>query len=140
MRKHILLLLQEDFCATLAYHKLIARLSFLINEKELSPETRTFFIKTMKSLEYIFKFIIQSRMLYAQMNQNHGEEQFRDSMTNLLASLADFMRCDVRIFQTAQGSALRYIPTIIPDLVKVLDCEVIGSFFEQMIGNVPPGR
>ncbi|OQV18060.1 Dedicator of cytokinesis protein 1 [Hypsibius exemplaris] len=133
------LYIKEDFCALLAYDKLISRLSSLINDVEMTNDSRIFFIKTVKSVEYVFKFIIQSRMLYAQMNQNQGEELFRDSMEHLLISLADFMGRDVRVFQTAQGSVLKYIPTIIPDLMRVLDPVVIASFFEQMIGNVPIG-
>uniref|UniRef100_A0A4W5MVL9 Dedicator of cytokinesis TPR repeats region domain-containing protein n=1 Tax=Hucho hucho TaxID=62062 RepID=A0A4W5MVL9_9TELE len=45
----------------------------------------------MKALEYIFKFIVRSRVLFNQLYENKGEVDFMESLRNLFTSFNDMM-------------------------------------------------
>lgn len=135
------LYIKENFCAATAYHKLMRCLSQQItNTADIQDKSRKMFIDTLKSSEYLFKFIIQSRLLYSQLNTNDGETEFKVSMEKLLKQLSEITQHESRSFQTIQGSALKHIPTIIPDLLRVLDPVVVSGFFVDFIGDAPLGR
>ncbi|MEQ2194899.1 Dedicator of cytokinesis protein 1, partial [Xenoophorus captivus] len=48
-------------------------------------------LMAMKALEYIFKFIVRSRVLFNQLYENKGEADFMESLRNLFTSFNDMM-------------------------------------------------
>ncbi|XP_055336852.1 LOW QUALITY PROTEIN: dedicator of cytokinesis protein 1-like [Paramacrobiotus metropolitanus] len=126
--------IKENFFGAMAYHKLLHCLSVQINHATERDEDRTFLIRTMKAAEYLFKFIVQSRLLYAQMNQNEGDDQFRASMVSLLQALAQLTQSRKATFKTIQGTIIRYIPAVIPEILRVMEPVVVSRLFVGLIG------
>uniref|UniRef100_A0A673CPR4 Dedicator of cytokinesis 1 n=1 Tax=Sphaeramia orbicularis TaxID=375764 RepID=A0A673CPR4_9TELE len=83
--------IRKHFSATLAYTKLTKVLKNYVDNAEKLTEQ---LLKAMKALEYIFKFIVRSRVLF-----NHS------------CSFCFHMK----------GAALKYIPTIVNDVKLVFD-------------------
>ncbi|XP_046667072.1 LOW QUALITY PROTEIN: dedicator of cytokinesis protein 1-like [Homalodisca vitripennis] len=59
------LYIQESFSATLAYNKLIVVLKHHVDNAN-SSEDKDLLLKTMKSLQYIMRFIVRSRILFSE--------------------------------------------------------------------------
>ena len=71
--------IKENFSATLAYNKLMVVLKFYIENAH--DETRhPSLLKAMRSLEYVFKFIVRSRILFSALNEGRGQQQFEISL------------------------------------------------------------
>uniref|UniRef100_A0A665TWG8 Dedicator of cytokinesis 2 n=1 Tax=Echeneis naucrates TaxID=173247 RepID=A0A665TWG8_ECHNA len=51
-------------------------------------------LRTLKALEYIFKFIVRSRMLYSQLYEGKEQAEFEDSLKRLFESINNLMRTD----------------------------------------------
>uniref|UniRef100_A0A669DD09 Dedicator of cytokinesis 1 n=1 Tax=Oreochromis niloticus TaxID=8128 RepID=A0A669DD09_ORENI len=80
--------IRKHFSATLAYTKLTKVLkNYVDNADKLTEQL----LKAMKALEYIFKFIVRSRVLFNQLYENKGEADFMESLRNLFTSFNDMM-------------------------------------------------
>uniref|UniRef100_A0AAQ6A830 Dedicator of cytokinesis 1 n=1 Tax=Amphiprion ocellaris TaxID=80972 RepID=A0AAQ6A830_AMPOC len=80
--------IRKHFSATLAYTKLTKVLKNYVDNAEKLTEQ---LLKAMKALEYIFKFIVRSRVLFNQLYENKGEADFMESLRNLFTSFNDMM-------------------------------------------------
>uniref|UniRef100_A0A668AKJ0 Dedicator of cytokinesis 1 n=1 Tax=Myripristis murdjan TaxID=586833 RepID=A0A668AKJ0_9TELE len=80
--------IRKHFSATLAYTKLTKVLKNYVENAERLTEQ---LLKAMKALEYIFKFIVRSRVLFNQLYENKGEADFMESLRNLFTSFNDMM-------------------------------------------------
>jgi len=60
------LYISESFSATLAYKKLIAVLRKRIDNVGNNGQERDLLLKTMKSLQYCMRFIVESRLLFTE--------------------------------------------------------------------------
>uniref|UniRef100_A0A8C2XTS3 Dedicator of cytokinesis 1 n=1 Tax=Cyclopterus lumpus TaxID=8103 RepID=A0A8C2XTS3_CYCLU len=80
--------IRKHFSATLAYTKLTKVLKNYVESAEKLTEQ---LLKAMKALEYIFKFIVRSRVLFNQLYENKGEADFMESLRNLFTSFNDMM-------------------------------------------------
>uniref|UniRef100_A0AAX7TGD6 Dedicator of cytokinesis 1 n=1 Tax=Astatotilapia calliptera TaxID=8154 RepID=A0AAX7TGD6_ASTCA len=102
--------IRKHFSATLAYTKLTKVLkNYVDNADKLTEQL----LKAMKALEYIFKFIVRSRVLFNQY---------------------------VWYFFFCKGAALKYIPTIVNDVKLVFDPKELSKLFTEFILKVPVGR
>ncbi|NXN93780.1 DOCK2 protein, partial [Rhinopomastus cyanomelas] len=83
--------IRQHFSATLAYKKLIAVLTQYVElasrGEPCEPLTRTF-----KALEYIFKFIVRSRHLYAQLYEGKETAEFQLSLQQFFLTLNQLMK------------------------------------------------
>uniref|UniRef100_A0A8C6PYL8 Dedicator of cytokinesis 1 n=1 Tax=Nothobranchius furzeri TaxID=105023 RepID=A0A8C6PYL8_NOTFU len=113
--------IRKHFSATLAYTKLTKVLKNYVDNAEKLTEQ---LLKAMKALEYIFKFIVRSRVLFNQLYENKGEADFMESLRNLFTSFNDMMSSNSENTGMVKGAALKYIPTIVND-VKLM-CVFIG--------------
>ncbi|XP_038841150.1 dedicator of cytokinesis protein 1-like [Salvelinus namaycush] len=80
--------IRKHFSATLAYTKLTKVLKNYVENAERLTEQ---LLKAMKALEYIFKFIVRSRVLFNQLYENKGEADFMESLRNLFTSFNEMM-------------------------------------------------
>lgn len=119
------LYIEETFSATLAYNKLIVVLKdFIDNINTSSQETESsLLLRAMKSIEYIFKFIVHSRKLFAHLNEGKGTQQFELSLEQLLKSITGMMLYKADTVLLVQGACLKYFPATIPDILHVFDKE-----------------
>ena len=115
--------IKDNFSATLAYKKLLVVLRDRIEVDVKSKEQGDDQLRVMKSLQYIFKFVVRSRQLFAALYDNEGQEQFEALLLSLLESMAQFMRRNDDVVLLPQGACLKYIPCAIPDLLHVFNAE-----------------
>ncbi|XP_035674913.1 dedicator of cytokinesis protein 1-like isoform X4 [Branchiostoma floridae] len=116
--------IREHFSATLAYNKLMVVLKYYIDNAN-ERDNHESLLKAMKSLQYIFKFIVRSRVLYSQLYEGKGKQQFEAAVRHLFQSLNGMMTytsdSTVGVQRVIKGAALRYVPTVIPDVITVFD-------------------
>uniref|UniRef100_A0A8B9D602 Dedicator of cytokinesis 1 n=1 Tax=Anser cygnoides TaxID=8845 RepID=A0A8B9D602_ANSCY len=109
--------IKKHFSATLAYTKLTKVLKTYVDNAEKCGITDQLF-KAMKALEYIFKFIVRSRIL---LYENKGEADFRESLLQLFKSINEMMSSISDQTVIVKGAALKYLPAIVNDVKLVFD-------------------
>ncbi|XP_035261078.1 dedicator of cytokinesis protein 1 isoform X4 [Anguilla anguilla] len=133
--------IRKHFSATLAYLKLTKVLKNYVDNAEKLTDS---LLKAMKALEYIFKFIVRSRVLFNQLYENKGEADFMESLRSLFTSFNDMMNSHsdgtsgVKLL--LKGAALKYVPTIVNDVKLVFDPKELSKLFTEFILKVPLGR
>uniref|UniRef100_A0A7N6AW27 Dedicator of cytokinesis 1 n=1 Tax=Anabas testudineus TaxID=64144 RepID=A0A7N6AW27_ANATE len=129
--------IRKHFSATLAYTKLTKVLkNYVDNAEKLTDQL----LKALKALEYIFKFIVRSRVLFNQLYENKGEADFMESLRNLFTSFNDMMNSNSENTGMVKGAALKYLPTIVNDVKLVFDPKELSKLFTEFILKVPLGR
>ncbi|CAH2322310.1 dedicator of cytokinesis 1 isoform X1 [Pelobates cultripes] len=134
--------IKKHFSATLAYTKLTKVLRNYV-ENANKPGIAEQLFKAMKALEYIFKFIVRSRILFIQLYENKGEAEFMESLLHLFKSINEMTSNITDINdQTVivKGAALKYLPTIVNDVKLVFDPKELSKLFTEFILNVPRDR
>uniref|UniRef100_T1IIV8 Dedicator of cytokinesis protein 1 n=1 Tax=Strigamia maritima TaxID=126957 RepID=T1IIV8_STRMM len=131
--------IKETFSATLAYNKLMVVLKYLVDNANVS-EGQDNLLRTMKSLHYIFKFIIRSRILFSQLNEGKGRQHFESSLQQLLNSFTGMMLYTSGMTLLVQGACLKYFPTTITDILSVFDSKELSGIVVHLINNVPIDR
>uniref|UniRef100_A0A4X2MCY3 Dedicator of cytokinesis 1 n=1 Tax=Vombatus ursinus TaxID=29139 RepID=A0A4X2MCY3_VOMUR len=130
--------IKKHFSATLAYTKLTRVLRSYVDSAE-KPGVHEPLYKAMKALEYIFKFIVRSRILFNQLYENKGEADFMESLLQLFKSINDMMGSVSDQTVRVKGAALKYLPTIVNDVKLVFDPKELSKMFTEFILNVPTG-
>uniref|UniRef100_A0A8B9D8T3 Dedicator of cytokinesis 1 n=1 Tax=Anser cygnoides TaxID=8845 RepID=A0A8B9D8T3_ANSCY len=128
--------IKKHFSATLAYTKLTKVLKTYVDNAEKCGITDQLF-KAMKALEYIFKFIVRSRIL---LYENKGEADFRESLLQLFKSINEMMSSISDQTVIVKGAALKYLPAIVNDVKLVFDPKELSKLFTEFILNVPVSR
>uniref|UniRef100_A0A8C8BD76 Dedicator of cytokinesis 1 n=1 Tax=Otus sunia TaxID=257818 RepID=A0A8C8BD76_9STRI len=128
--------IKKHFSATLAYTKLTKVLKTYVDNAEKCGITDQLF-KAMKGLEYIFKFIVRSRIL---LYENKGEADFRESLLQLFKSINEMMSSISDQTVIVKGAALKYLPAIVNDVKLVFDPKELSKLFTEFILNVPVSR
>ncbi|XP_076678471.1 dedicator of cytokinesis protein myoblast city isoform X2 [Andrena cerasifolii] len=133
------LYISESFSATLAYKKLIAVLRKRIdNATNNDGQERDVLLKTMKSLQYCMRFVVESRLLFTELNQD--EEEFSQTLTELLKSIVELMRHETDGTLLVQGACLKYLPTTIPHLLRVYSGKQLSTILTDLLVTLPAGR
>ncbi|XP_021375284.1 dedicator of cytokinesis protein 1-like isoform X4 [Mizuhopecten yessoensis] len=127
-----------SFSFAMAYEKLMLILrdyvdrAMEVNQKVL--------IRAMKSLEYLFKFIVQSRNHFSVLNDGRGKQLFELQMKQLIQAISGMMLYTSDNTLLAQGSALKYLCSAIPDIMHVFDPLELSKLMVEFINNVPKER
>ncbi|XP_028816915.1 dedicator of cytokinesis protein 1 isoform X3 [Denticeps clupeoides] len=133
--------IRKHFSATLAYMKLTKVLKNYVEHAEKLTEQ---LVKAMKALEYIFKFIVRSRVLFNQLYENKGETDFMESLRNLFTSFNVMMNSSAENTSTVKlllkNAALKYLPTIVNDVKHVFDPKELSKLFTEFTLKVPVGK
>uniref|UniRef100_A0A7N8YIP8 Dedicator of cytokinesis 2 n=1 Tax=Mastacembelus armatus TaxID=205130 RepID=A0A7N8YIP8_9TELE len=85
--------IKQHFSATLAYKKLMSVLKRYLDVSSRGEQCEPI-LRTLKALEYIFKFIVRSRMLYSQLYEGKEQAEFEESLRKLFESINNLMRTD----------------------------------------------
>ncbi|XP_070212219.1 dedicator of cytokinesis protein 1-like isoform X7 [Littorina saxatilis] len=131
--------IQTTFSFSMAYNKLIVILKDYVDKADERRE-HEMLLRAVKSLEYIFKFIIRSRVLFAMINEGRGKQQFEISLKALLKSINAMMLYKTEHTVLVQGAALKYISFIINDVMTVFDAAELSHLMVEFIGNVAKDR
>uniref|UniRef100_A0A8D2KZ44 Dedicator of cytokinesis 1 n=1 Tax=Varanus komodoensis TaxID=61221 RepID=A0A8D2KZ44_VARKO len=129
--------IKKHFSATLAYTKLTKVLRTYVDNAGVTDQL----FKAMKSLEYIFKFIVRSRILFNQLYENKGEADFRESLLQLFKSINEMMSSASEQTVIVKGPTQRHVQIIMEKLLRTVnrtvismgrDSELIGNFVASM--------
>uniref|UniRef100_K1QYS4 Dedicator of cytokinesis protein 1 n=1 Tax=Magallana gigas TaxID=29159 RepID=K1QYS4_MAGGI len=126
---------ESSFSFAMAYQKLMIILRDYVDK---AMETNQKILKSaMKSLEYLFKFIVQSRNHFARLNDGRGKQSFELQLKQLIKSISNMM---LYTSDNTLGSALKYMCATIPDILKVFDAVELSHLMVEFINNVPKER
>uniref|UniRef100_A0A5F8H4U8 Dedicator of cytokinesis 5 n=1 Tax=Monodelphis domestica TaxID=13616 RepID=A0A5F8H4U8_MONDO len=106
----------KHFSATLAYVKLTKVLNHYVGNAEDSSKTELLFA-ALKALKYLFRFIVQSRVLF--YGQSEDGDEFNNAIRKLFLSFNTLMDRPLEEAVKIKGAALKYLPNIINDVKMV---------------------
>ncbi|XP_058526020.1 dedicator of cytokinesis protein 5 [Ochotona princeps] len=130
----------KHFSATLAYVKLSKVLNFYVANAEDSSKTELLFA-ALKALKYLFRFIIQSRVLYLRFyGQSEDGDEFNNSIRQLFLSFNMLMDRPLEEAVKIKGAALKYLPSIINDVKLVFDPTELSVLFCKFIQSIPDNQ
>uniref|UniRef100_A0A8C2MVG2 Dedicator of cytokinesis 5 n=1 Tax=Cricetulus griseus TaxID=10029 RepID=A0A8C2MVG2_CRIGR len=111
----------KHFSATLAHVKLSKVLNFYVANADDPSKTELLFA-ALKALKYLFRFIIQSRVLYLRFyGQSEDGDEFNNSIRQLFLAFNTLMDRPLEEAVKIKGAALKYLPSIINDVKLVFD-------------------
>ncbi|XP_069488465.1 dedicator of cytokinesis protein 2-like [Ambystoma mexicanum] len=130
----------QHFSATLAYKKLIAVLtSYTMMASQ--GESCDKLLRTFKAMEYIFKFIVRSRKLFSQLYEGKEKVEFEESLKHFVQAINTLMQSSLEnTILLAQGAALKYIPSVLEDMVELFNPVLLSKLLRNFIGNLLPQR
>eukprot|EP00074_Homo_sapiens_P092289 XP_016869355.1 dedicator of cytokinesis protein 5 isoform X5 [Homo sapiens] len=137
----------KHFSATLAYVKLSKVLNFYVANADDSSKTELLFA-ALKALKYLFRFIIQSRVLYLRFyGQSKDGDEFNNSIRQLFLAFNMLMdrpleeAVKIKVSLAASwGAALKYLPSIINDVKLVFDPVELSVLFCKFIQSIPDNQ
>ncbi|XP_040595464.1 dedicator of cytokinesis protein 3 isoform X4 [Mesocricetus auratus] len=131
--------IQKHFAGALAYKELIRCLKWYMDcSAELIRQDHI--QEAMRALEYLFKFIVQSRILYSRATCGMEEEQFRCSIQELFQSIRFVLSLDSRNSETllfTQAALLNSFPTIFDELLQMFTVQEVAEFVRGTLGSMP---
>ncbi|XP_038937509.1 dedicator of cytokinesis protein 3 isoform X3 [Rattus norvegicus] len=131
--------IQKHFAGALAYKELIRCLKWYMDcSAELIRQDHI--QEAMRALEYLFKFIVQSRILYSRATCGMEEEQFRSSIQELFQSIRFVLSLDSRNSETllfTQAALLNSFPTIFDELLQMFTVQEVAEFVRGTLGSMP---
>uniref|UniRef100_A0A8C0KFA5 Dedicator of cytokinesis 5 n=1 Tax=Canis lupus dingo TaxID=286419 RepID=A0A8C0KFA5_CANLU len=130
----------KHFSATLAYVKLSKVLNFYVANADDSSKTELLFA-ALKALKYLFRFIIQSRVLYLRFyGQSEDGDEFNNSIRQLFLAFNTLMDRPLEEAVKIKGAALKYLPSIINDVKLVFDPVELSVLFCKFIQSIPDNQ
>nr|KAF6309568.1 dedicator of cytokinesis 5 [Pipistrellus kuhlii] len=130
----------KHFSATLAYVKLSKVLNFYVANADDSSKTEMLFA-ALKALKYLFRFIIQSRVLYLRFyGQSEDGDEFNNSIRQLFLAFNTLMDRPLEEAVKIKGAALKYLPSIINDVKLVFDPVELSVLFCKFIQSIPDNQ
>ncbi|XP_078484653.1 dedicator of cytokinesis protein 1 isoform X1 [Ciona intestinalis] len=128
----------EHFSATLAYEKLTKVLVMYL-DKAQQENYREPLMKALKALEYIFKFIVRSRILFQHFDDK-DKKQFEKGIRNVFEAINRLMKITDKPTIALQATAMKYLTSVIKDIITVFDPKELSLLLKTFVSNVPAER
>ncbi|XP_067326775.1 dedicator of cytokinesis protein 5 isoform X1 [Anolis sagrei] len=130
----------KHFSATLAYLKLTKVLNYYVGNADDSSKTELLFA-ALKALKYLFRFIVQSRVLYLGFyGKSEDGDEFNNAIRKLFLSFNVLMDRPLEEAVKIKGAALKYLPSIINDVKLVFDPVELSVLFSKFIQSIPDNQ
>uniref|UniRef100_A0A3Q2XU00 Dedicator of cytokinesis 3 n=1 Tax=Hippocampus comes TaxID=109280 RepID=A0A3Q2XU00_HIPCM len=131
--------IQNHFAGALAYKELIRCLKWYM-DRSAEVVRQDHIQEAMRALEYLFKFIVQSRILYARATCGMEEEQFRASIQELFQSIRFVLSLDSRSSENlvfTQAALLNSFPDIFDELLQMFTVQEVAEYVRGTLGSMP---
>uniref|UniRef100_A0AAX7TLX3 Dedicator of cytokinesis 2 n=1 Tax=Astatotilapia calliptera TaxID=8154 RepID=A0AAX7TLX3_ASTCA len=127
--------IKQHFSATLAYKKLMSVLKRYLDVSSRGEQCEPI-LRTLKALEYIFKFIVRSRMLYSQLYEGKEQEEFEESLRRLFESINNLMRTDYTTTLLLRVITYTHPASTLHNLVHLITFQLLHDFYSC----IPPEK
>uniref|UniRef100_A0A3B5AFA0 Dedicator of cytokinesis 5 n=1 Tax=Stegastes partitus TaxID=144197 RepID=A0A3B5AFA0_9TELE len=132
--------INKHFSATLAYMKLTRVLNYYVGHAE-EPQLTERLYAALKALKYLFRFIVQSRVLYLRFYGNSEDgDAFFNSIRTLFLSFNTLMDRPLDEGVKIKGAILKYLPSIINDIQTVFDPVELSVLLAKFIESIPDSQ
>uniref|UniRef100_A0A7N6AST7 Dedicator of cytokinesis 5 n=1 Tax=Anabas testudineus TaxID=64144 RepID=A0A7N6AST7_ANATE len=132
--------INKHFSATLAYMKLTGVLNYYVAHAEEPVLTERLYA-ALKALKYLFRFIVQSRVLYLRFYGNSEDgDAFFNSIRTLFLSFNTLMDRPLDEGVKIKGAILKYLPSIINDIQTVFDPVELSVLLAKFIESIPDSQ
>uniref|UniRef100_A0AAY4ECE3 Dedicator of cytokinesis 5 n=1 Tax=Denticeps clupeoides TaxID=299321 RepID=A0AAY4ECE3_9TELE len=129
--------INKHFSATLAYKKLTKVLNHYVGNAE-DPALSERLFAALKAFKYLFRFIVQSRVLHLRFHGNSEDgDEFFNSIRTLFLSFNALMDRPLDEAVKIKGAILKYLPTIINDILHVFDPVELSVHLTKFIVSIP---
>ncbi|XP_022091656.1 dedicator of cytokinesis protein 1-like isoform X3 [Acanthaster planci] len=132
--------IKEHYSVTFADVKLMRVFkNYLDNAGEKGMQDQL--LKTLKAMEYIFRFIMKSRMLFTALHgDNTGKNQFEALLKDVFQSLKWLMTYTADNVLLCQGASMKYLPSTLTDTMTMLEPEELAALVKEFLVSLPPER
>ncbi|GAB6029592.1 hypothetical protein CHUAL_005335 [Chamberlinius hualienensis] len=124
------------FAAALVYKGLILCLK-QYSDSVATTERQEPIQKCFRSLEYIFKFIVQSRILYVRASGEDDEDLFREDLEILFTSFRNMLSINADNVLSTQIMFLANLSLICDQLIKVIPLQETAHMLSTLLGSIP---
>ncbi|XP_014603723.1 PREDICTED: dedicator of cytokinesis protein 3 isoform X1 [Polistes canadensis] len=124
------------FAAALVYKGLLSSVQHCA-DWVTATEKQEPIMKCFRSLEYIFKFIIQSRLLFARATAGELEDSFKRDLSCVFSALSKMLGISYDMVLPSQIALLLSIAAVFEQLVAVLPVLEVAKLTCTMLDSVP---
>lgn len=128
--------ISDHFAAALVYKGLLSSVQHCA-DWVTAAEKQEPIMKCFRSLEYIFKFIIQSRLLFARATAGQYEDSFKRDLHCVFAALNKMLCIPYEMVLLSQIALLVSIAAVFELLVAVLPVLEVAKLTCTMLDSVP---
>jgi len=128
--------ISDHFAAALVYKGLLSSVQHCA-DWVTAAEKQEPIMKCFRSLEYIFKFIIQSRLLFARATAGQYEDSFKRDLYCVFAALNKMLGIPYEMVLPSQIALLLSIAAVFEQLIAVLPILEVAKLTCTMLDSVP---
>ena len=129
--------IKKHFAAALVYKGLLSSVQHCA-EWMVNSERPEQIQKCFATLEYIFKFIIQSRQLFAHATGGQYEDSFKRDLYAVFTSLNAMLKAEPNeTILSSQTALLNSIGVVFMQLSSVLTTHELSTLLKEMLDSVP---
>ncbi|KAI4460497.1 dedicator of cytokinesis [Holotrichia oblita] len=129
--------IKDHFSAALVYKGLLTSVQHCADHVQAFDKQEPI-QKCFKSLEYIFKLIIQSRLLFSRATCGQYEDSFRRDLYNVFSSLNKMLSISSSVITPTQVALLHSISAVYEQLVDVLPVIEVTKLASSMLDSFFP--